>query len=57
MICVHARQSELEKMGATALSHLVLAQMQRIEHLEFIVAKIRRAQYGAKSERVPLNAD
>lgn len=57
MICVHARQSDLEKMGAPALSHLVLAQMQRIEHLEFVVAKMRRAQYGAKSERVPLNAD
>jgi transposase len=57
MICVHARQSELEKMGVTALSHLVLAQMQRIEHLEFVVAKMRRAQYGAKSERAPLNAD
>jgi transposase len=57
MICVHARQSDLEKMGVTALSHLVLAQMQRIEHLEFVVAKMRRAQYGAKSERAPLNAD
>lgn len=57
MICVHARQSELEKMGATALSHLVLAQLARIEHLEFLVAKMRRAQYGAKSEKAPLNAD
>jgi transposase len=57
MICVHARQSELEKMGATTLSHLVLAQMERIEHLEFIVAKMRRAQYGVKSEKAPLSAD
>jgi transposase len=57
MICVHARQSELEKMGAAALSHLVLAQMQRIEHLEFVVAKMRRTQYGVKSEKASLSAD
>ena len=57
MICVHARQSELEKMGVTALSHLVLAQMQRIEHLEFVVAKMRRTQYGVKSEKASLSAD
>jgi len=39
MICVHARQSELEKMGASALSKLVITQMNRIEHLELQLAK------------------
>lgn len=39
MICMHARPSELEKMGAPALSHLVIAQMGRIEQLELLVAK------------------
>jgi transposase len=54
MICVHARPIELEKMGASALSHLVIAQMERIEHLEFLVTKLRRAQFGPKSEKVPI---
>jgi transposase len=57
MICVHARQSELEKMGAPALSHLVLAQMERIENLELQVAKFRRAQFGPKSEKAAFNQD
>ena len=57
MICVHARQSELEKMGAHALSHLVLAQMERIENLELQVAKSRRAQFGQKSEKAAFNKD
>jgi len=57
MICVHARQSELEKMGASALSKLVITQMNRIEHLELQLAKMRRAQYGPKSEKAPVNAD
>lgn len=55
MICAHARQSELEKMGAAALSHLVLAQMERIENLELQVAKFRRAQFGPKSEKAAFN--
>jgi len=57
MICVHARQSELEKMGASALSKLVIAQMSRIEHLELQLAKMRRTQFGPKSEKAPVNAD
>src|SRR5450756_1638517 len=57
MICVYARQSELEKMGASALSHLVLAQMARIENLELQVAKFRRAQFGPKSEKAAFNQD
>jgi transposase len=57
MNCVHARQSELEKMGAPALSHLVLAQMERIENLELQVAKFRRAQFGPKSEKAAFNQD
>ena len=57
MICVHARQSELEKMGAPALSHLVLAQMERIENLELQVAKFRRAQFGPKSEKAAFNQE
>jgi hypothetical protein len=55
MICVHARPSEIEKMGAPALSHLVIAQMARIEHLEFLVAKLKREQFGPKSEKLPVN--
>ena len=55
MNCVHARQSELEKMGAPALSHLVIAQMERIENLELQVAKFRRAQFGPKSEKAVCN--
>jgi transposase len=55
MVCVHARQNELEKMGALALSHLVLAQMERIENLELQVAKFRRAQFGPKSEKAAFN--
>jgi len=42
-------------MGATALSHLVIAQMARIEHLEFLVAKLKREQFGPKSEKLPVN--
>jgi transposase len=57
MICVHARQSELEKMGAPALSKLVITQMDRIEHLELQVARLRRSQFGPKSEKLPVNAD
>ena len=57
MVCVHARQSELEKMGAPALSKLVLTQMDRIEHLEWMVAKLQRQHFGPKSEKVPINAD
>ena len=57
MVCVHARQSELEKMGAPALSKLVLAQMDRIEHLELMVAKLQRQHFGPKSEKAPINAD
>jgi transposase len=55
MICVHARPSEIEKMGASALSHLVIAQMARIEQLEFLVAKLKRAQFGPKSEKMAVN--
>ena len=40
MACVHARQSELEKMGAPALSKLLLVQIDRIEHSELMVAKL-----------------
>jgi transposase len=57
MICVHARQSELEKMGASALSKLVIEQMNRIEHLELQLARARRTQFGPKSEKVPHNED
>lgn len=57
MICVHARQSELEKMGASALSKLVITQMNRIEHLELQLAKMHRAQFGPKSEKAPVNSD
>jgi hypothetical protein len=57
MICVHARHSELEKMGASALSHLVIAQMGRIERLELLVAKLRREHFGPKSEKAPINAE
>jgi len=42
-------------MGASALSHLVLAQMARIENLELQVAKLRRAQFGPKSEKTAFN--
>ena len=55
MICVHAHPSEIEKMGASALSHLVVAQMARIEQLEFLVAKLKRAQFGPKSEKLAVN--
>ena len=55
MICVHARPSEIEKMGASALSHLVMAQMARIEQLEFQIAKLKRAQFGTKSEKLAAN--
>ena len=57
MICVHAHPSEIEKMGASALSHLVVAQMARIEQLEFLVAKLKRAQFGPKSEKLAVNED
>jgi hypothetical protein len=57
MICVHARPSELEKMGASALSHLVIAQMGRIEQLELLLAKLRREHFGPKSEKVPFNQE
>jgi transposase len=57
MICVHARQSELEKMGASALSKLVITQMHRIEHRELQLAKMRRAQFGPKSEKAPVDAN
>jgi transposase len=44
-------------MGAPALSKLVLAQMNRIEHLELMVAKLQRQHFGPKSEKAPINAD
>jgi transposase len=57
MICAHTHPSELEKMGASALSHLVIAQMGRIEHLELLVAKLKRAHFGPKSEKAPFNQE
>jgi len=42
-------------MGAAALSHLVIAQMVRIERLEFLVAKLRREHFGPKSEKQAVN--
>jgi hypothetical protein len=50
MICANARQAELEKMGASALSKIVIAQTIRIEHLELQLAKAQRQQFGQKSE-------
>jgi hypothetical protein len=50
MICANARQSELEKMGASALSKLVIAQMGRIEHLELQLAKMQRTLWFAKMQ-------
>src|SRR5271165_2181782 len=44
-------------MGASALSHLVLAQMTRIEHLELLVARLKRSQYGQKSEKAVINVE
>jgi hypothetical protein len=55
MICVHVRPSEIEKMGASALSHLVISQEARIVHLEFQVAKLKRAQFWPKSEKLAVN--
>src|ERR1039458_1107698 len=57
MICAHAHPSELEKMGASALSHLVIAQMGRIEQLELLVAKLKRAHFGPKSEKATFNQE
>jgi len=57
VICVHASQSELEKLGAHALSHLVLAQMERIENLELQVARSQRALFGPKSEKASHHQD
>ncbi len=57
MICVNAHPGELEKMGAPALSHLVIAQTGRIEQLELLVEKLRRAQFGPKSEKAPVNQE
>jgi transposase len=57
MICANARQSELEKMGASALSKIVIAQMSRIEYLELQLAKAQRQQFGQKSEKMPHNPD
>jgi len=54
---VFTRQSELEKMGASALSKLVIEQMNRIEHLELQLAKARRMQFGPRSEQAPHNED
>ena len=57
MICANARQSELEKMGASALSKIVIAQTIRIEHLELQLAKAQRQQFGQKSEKMPHSPD
>jgi transposase len=57
VICVHASQSELENLGAHALSHLVLAQMERIENLELQVARSQRALFGPKSEKASHHQD
>jgi transposase len=44
-------------MGASALSHLVIAQMGRIEQLELLVAKLKRAHFGPKSEKAPFSQE
>jgi transposase len=44
-------------MGASALSRLVITQMNRIEHLELQLAKLRRAQFGPKSEKASVDVD
>jgi len=41
--------------GRFCIEHLVIAQMARIEHLEFLVAKLKRAQFGPKSEKTAVN--
>ena len=35
----------------------MLAQMDRIEHLELMAAKLQRQYFGPKSEKAPINAD
>jgi transposase IS166 family protein len=57
MICANVRQSELEKMGASALSKIVIAQTIRIEPLELQLAKAQHPQFGQKSEKMPHNPD
>jgi hypothetical protein len=57
MSYVHARPSEFVKMGGSALSHLVIAQMGRIEQLESPISKLRRAHFGPKSEKAPIKQD
>jgi hypothetical protein len=44
-------------MGASASSHLVIAQASRIDQLEMLVSKLRRAHFGPKSEKVPVTQE
>ena len=54
---MHGLEISCQKMGAPALSKLVLAQLDRIEHLELMVAKLQRQHFGPKSEKAAMNAD
>jgi transposase len=51
MVSATAKQSDLEKMGPRALSEMVIGCLAHIEHLELVIAKLRRMHFGCKSEK------
>jgi transposase len=55
MIPVGARQADLEKMDPHTLSSIVMGCLTRIGHLEFIIAQMRRREFGRRSEKAPVS--
>jgi transposase len=51
MIPVGAKQADLEKMDPLTLSTIVKGCLTHIEHLEFIIAQMRRREFGRRSEK------
>jgi transposase len=52
MCDAHAALPDLDALDAAALKELVVGLHAQIEHLKLVIAKLRRSQFGRKSEKV-----
>jgi transposase len=52
MVDVPAALPDLDRLDSTALKELVVGLHAHIEHLKLVIAKLRRSQFGRKSEKI-----
>jgi transposase len=55
MIPVGAKQTDLEQMDPRTLSAMVVGCLTHIEHLELMIAQLRRMHFGRRSEKANVN--